>query len=206
MKKNLYFVGIFISALLILSACSGGNDNTNSNNNNHSSSNYSDDNDNYSNDNGLVGTVISIDDTGLPGIYSLAIEADNGDVYYMNYETWDGDPYEVLNQTVQVTYNSYDQLNVVDIMYQGYSMYGEWGGVYLNGGSIDPGWSVIEGTFEASEVSGDLPETITIYGLDGNEISFEEFVDDEMYGYNGLLVTVYYVQSEMTEVETLSIL
>lgn len=197
MKSSFFFLSLFLSAAVIFSACGGSSDYTDDDNDNNTTNN---------NGSANEGVITSIDDTGIANIYALTFEADNGDVIYMNYETYDGDPYELMNQRVEVTYNTYQKQNIVDILYQGYSMYGEYGGIYLNGGSIDQGWSSIDGTFNADEVSGDTPSTIEIYGLDGTDLTFEEFVDETMIGYNGLIVTVYYVGYEMTEVKTINIL
>ncbi|MBN2662106.1 MAG: hypothetical protein JXR68_00530 [Bacteroidales bacterium] len=196
MKSKFFFLSLLFSAAIIFSACGGSSDNTDNDN----------DNSNSSTNSANEGVITNVEDTGIANVYALTFEADNGDVIYMNYETYDGDPYELMNQRVEVNYYTYDTQQIVDILYQDYSLYGEYGGIYLNGGNIDPGWSSIDGTFNAYDVSGDTPSIIEIYGLDGTDLAFEEFVDETMMDYNGLLVTVYYVGYEMTEVETINML
>jgi len=199
MKIRTLSVIAFASGMIFLSAC-GGEGNSTYETDKDTITEVAKEKENTAtekkDDGSFKGTLKSVMDTGLPGIWNVVVTDSEGKETYFNYET--GGPGEtpfpeLIGKSVAITYDSKSETMAADIVVEGKSILGEWGGINQNKGEINPEWKTFEGVMNApTETGGDLPDMVTVKSSDGKELKFEAFVTAEHVSAHGKNVKVYY--------------
>lgn len=95
---------------------------------------------------------------------------------------------EFLDQYATIYYEIIDSNDIMDIIFEGQSLLGEYAP------EDHEGLEKFEGTLKrATSASGDLPSTISVAG-ENETLDFEYFVDEDLIAINGQKITVYYYQ------------
>jgi hypothetical protein len=139
------------------------------------------------------GRIIGIEDSGYPRYYisvefperefteDFNINLEEGIINLENLSKLNG-------KYVTLYYISEETPDLMDMVYACESVLGEYAPEYVQG------WKEITGVLSGAEETtpGDLPGEVTIKAKNGEEMSFEYFVEDAMVAANGKEVTVYY--------------
>lgn len=195
MKKNSILWSIVFIASMFLASCGGGSsDNHDENSDTTNTETVDTHMDETSDEFTMHGTLVSVEDSGLPYVFNVVIETEQG-TEYLNYEGEYGDLDKFLNKKVVVKYDEIFSTRVADLICNGVSNDGEYSALAAEGGTPPANWGMITGTFQASDVSGDLPSEITITTTEGETHTLETFVYEETMDWNGQTVTAYVVDN-----------
>lgn len=138
------------------------------------------------------GKIETIEDGGYP-MFSITVdfvERQMKQSFGLNIEAislTDSDLNKLKGKYATIYYTSDLENDISDLYYNGKSLSGEYAP------EMDSSWKKITGTLSgATSLSGDLPGKITVTDSEGEKITFEWFIDDEVLKVNGKTITAFY--------------
>ena len=148
-----------------------------------------------------LGLIKAIEDTGYPMFYIDVEFPERNMTISFNFNV-EENPLNVeqvmamKDKYATIYYITEDALQLADVLYQDKTVLGEYGLDDFDG--FDKANGTLSGADEPTP--GDLPGTITVTTNDGQVLSFEYFVTDEMVAVNKKEVTVYYYEQGMNKI------
>ena len=138
------------------------------------------------------GIIESIEDGAYP-MFSITVnfvEREMKQSFSLSIEAislTDSDLNKLKGKYATIYYTSDLENNLSDLYYNEKSLSGEYAP------EMDSSWKKITGTLSgATSLSGDLPGKITVTDSEGEKITFEWFIDDEILKVNGKTITAFY--------------
>tara|TARA_R110002072_G_scaffold71681_1_gene171713 strand:- start:1885 stop:2559 length:675 start_codon:yes stop_codon:yes gene_type:complete len=138
------------------------------------------------------GIIVDVEDGAYP-FYSVTVDfvernmkqsfTVNIEGFNINSETLEG----LKGKYATIYYTSDLENDLSDLHFEGKSLFGEYAP------EKDDNWKQVTGILSgATSLSGDLPGEITITDTNGEETTFELYIEDETMKVNGKKVTAYY--------------
>ena len=156
----------------------------------------------------LTGELINVEfETGLHELYEVTLEVNNQELNFNFQDDYQTELNELIGKSVEIHFDEILETNEIDILVDGVSIHGEYGGIKSYNGVIDPSWSILKGMLIAEELTeGDSPTEFQIEFESGKHKSFVAFVDENYTSNSGKIVTLYYsnlIRRSITSIKAL---
>ena len=152
------------------------------------------------------GTVFQMEDVGYPMFALDLMSEENGKThsFLLNIESINishEEAYNLKDKKASITYVLKNEPLVMDIVYQETSIMGEY--ALPNTDDFERFSGTISGANEESQ--GDLPGEFSITSSDGESMTFEYYLDENLANLNGKEATVYYEFRDVSIVQSIKL-